>query len=1128
MVSAGLMSNIDNYLKGIFKNNDQENKLQGELFSAPQDNLLVSYWKFDGDASDSIGGNNGNIYEAVLSGGILGNSYSFDGTNDYIQTSLLNSFDDWQKGTVSAWVKCGQDCPVGAIVAYTSKDVSTSNFFYRVNKGLEVAWNPSGTTSWNIITSSVPINDNKWHYLAFVSDGMSRTKIYLDGIEQPTTFTNSTKGSDSDFIADINGINSYNHHISMGVLNRRAPGNWFKGLIDEVKIYNYALTTDEIKKEYDSILNTSIPISNGTGGGGNGSNCVGNCGGFPPQPLNCVKCPDFNLDGVVNNTDNLLLMNCIDNNIGCRIAYDLNNDSLYSIVGDTPCIAKYLGNATKDISMCPNIVPPVKPVSCNDSDGGLNYSVKGVTAGNVDYCPTNDAINTLVEYTCNNKTNNVISNIYICPNGCVDGACVRDAIEVSRCDVLSYETLHALQEYKSLGKSIKYKESDNLKYNDYFVVLADKKSTILSISNIDNGPDSFYNDVLKLTDKINGDVYSVNWEEEGKGSIWILDKKYNVMMSGNPGIAKENYIIKIYDNDPKIDIFNCSESSSMCGDGKCSYGQSIYVTSDEPKRQFILNNIEYTLELISASDTSANVQISTASSKQTKEIAESSTKLVNGVLVKLLNSDESNVKLYADFYVGENIKNCNADCFKQDAICSNLIKEIALPQSFVSENIEYQKYYDSFYRGTWWIKDKEYPYSEYHGSWGGSYENKYIQFSYNLLVFDDLGVDVESLIMERTNYRVCKAESYFSGEKENKVYICNWDVLNNRQSLDNYQYKSREIIWANNNTAVEMYIGEGSRFTDEEILKLGQNRMNEFLNDLQDNQQKYVDWEYFNIDWPLSSRLVDALAKCPSELSTSTCDPCWSCKTEPLVCPEHGSQKKICTDSCCKKEKIEETFYCSPGICSGCMVPRWTGYSDSDNVCIPYGTRLSQTNTNPNEKEKIKQGEDLNENGELEYSLKINDANSAHFIFTEASFHGSAEDIIFDGDLYVGSVYELDLSNSEGSIIKFKVEKIVPGQGEEGYVEISILESFDAYCNYDGMILQQKGLLSDGSWASCQNNYECESNLCSGGECTDINQMIKETGKYKVLGVKILCKLADVLFVQDYDKCIVEYLGASG
>jgi len=70
--------------------------------------------------------------------------------------------------------------------------------------------------------------------------------------------------------------------------------------------------------------------------------------------------------------------------------------------------------------------------ACTDSDGGSNYYVKGTTKGidgtKTDYCGKEEGVsdnpNQLVEYFCNPVGQNLNNEIYICPYGCKDGACI--------------------------------------------------------------------------------------------------------------------------------------------------------------------------------------------------------------------------------------------------------------------------------------------------------------------------------------------------------------------------------------------------------------------------------------------------------------------------------------------------------------------------------------------------------------------------------------------------------------------------------------------------------------------------------------------------------------------------------
>ncbi|MBU2104748.1 MAG: hypothetical protein KKF67_03160, partial [Nanoarchaeota archaeon] len=83
----------------------------------------------------------------------------------------------------------------------------------------------------------------------------------------------------------------------------------------------------------------------------------------------------------------------------------------------------------------------------------------------------------------------------------------------------------------------------------------------------------------------------------------------------------------------------------------------------------------------------------------------------------------------------------------------------------------------------------------------------------------------------------------------------------------------------------------------------------------------------------------------------------------------------------------------------------------------------------------------------------------------------------------------------------------------------------NSYCDIDGRVKGQKTVNLQGDWASCQNNYECDSNLCSSGECIEIQKMLKEVSAFKSLGVRVLCKLAHLLNEDNYSTCIYNFLG---
>ncbi len=82
---------------------------------------------------------------------------------------------------------------------------------------------------------------------------------------------------------------------------------------------------------------------------------------------------------------------------------------------------------------------------CSDSDGGINYNVKGITASSIyinrtDACFTNKL---LVEYYCHGSLDEIINETYTCPYKCSDGACIVSSGGGSRKNPMELESPQA-------------------------------------------------------------------------------------------------------------------------------------------------------------------------------------------------------------------------------------------------------------------------------------------------------------------------------------------------------------------------------------------------------------------------------------------------------------------------------------------------------------------------------------------------------------------------------------------------------------------------------------------------------------------------------------------------------------
>jgi hypothetical protein len=81
--------------------------------------------------------------------------------------------------------------------------------------------------------------------------------------------------------------------------------------------------------------------------------------------------------------------------------------------------------------------------------------------------------------------------------------------------------------------------------------------------------------------------------------------------------------------------------------------EKISLSSDDPTAEVTIEGASYTVELVSASDTTATVKVTDSSgNSETKEISENASKKTNGITVAITNADETNLKLSASIVAG--------------------------------------------------------------------------------------------------------------------------------------------------------------------------------------------------------------------------------------------------------------------------------------------------------------------------------------------------------------------------------------------------------------------------------------------------------------------------------------------
>jgi hypothetical protein len=269
----------------------------------------VAHWKFDEHAGTTAydsaasttfsGGNHGTLgggtadYIPTWTQGKYGGALLFDG-NDRVKMGSLPYFDNLKAFTVSSWAKWSSSSPMN----YNSITVVGGGFValgggwtdHKANMyTLSGTWRTPGNSTTNI-------DDSNWHYLTGLYDGVY-LRLYIDGIQESANNVGALTYDNNGNYFQIGGC--------WGTTGCNADGEAWYGLIDDVRIYNYARTQKQILEDMNgSKKNLQSPILNlkfdeGKGGMAYDSSGYGNNGTLFPGTTggNTATSAMWTLDG---------------------------------------------------------------------------------------------------------------------------------------------------------------------------------------------------------------------------------------------------------------------------------------------------------------------------------------------------------------------------------------------------------------------------------------------------------------------------------------------------------------------------------------------------------------------------------------------------------------------------------------------------------------------------------------------------------------------------------------------------------------------------------------------------------------------------------------------------------------
>jgi hypothetical protein len=229
-----------------------------------QQSGLVGYWSFDGkDTINNFSDKSGNGYHCKLEGGststlkVIGRSGQaalFNGSNQRLNCTDIAALAGQSQLTISAWMKRRATNSIVDVMQYDA-----------LGSGVGIEYWSNGNVVFQVNADSngmgeYALNDTEWHFVTLVFDGTltgdsNRLKGYIDGAPVTLSFTFPSVPATT---PDI-GYPFYIGHDGSSAFS--------DGSVDEVRVYNRALSANEVKALYNSsgsqISNSHTAVKSG-------------------------------------------------------------------------------------------------------------------------------------------------------------------------------------------------------------------------------------------------------------------------------------------------------------------------------------------------------------------------------------------------------------------------------------------------------------------------------------------------------------------------------------------------------------------------------------------------------------------------------------------------------------------------------------------------------------------------------------------------------------------------------------------------------------------------------------------------------------------------------------------------
>jgi hypothetical protein len=207
---------------------------------------LIGHWTMDDNADDTLvldsSGNeiHGTAQEntSILhTAGIIDGALTFNGSTDYVDCGDSDAFDFTGAFSLSAWVRPDERDSWERVVGQYDADSGDGYFLGKTSTDDGVWEFVTWVAGSKVVIKSTSVPTGGWQFVVGTRDAAGTLRLYVDGVLEPQSGTNA------------GAINS-SGDLLIGA-NYTLTNAFFDGAIDDLKVFDRALSADEIVNMYN-------------------------------------------------------------------------------------------------------------------------------------------------------------------------------------------------------------------------------------------------------------------------------------------------------------------------------------------------------------------------------------------------------------------------------------------------------------------------------------------------------------------------------------------------------------------------------------------------------------------------------------------------------------------------------------------------------------------------------------------------------------------------------------------------------------------------------------------------------------------------------------------------------------